>query len=50
MNAKTSKLIRKFARRARQPYDSVKRLWNSTPERYRCELRCAMEKDANGRK
>jgi len=46
MNAKTAKLLRKFARQTDRNSQSVKRLWNATPTRFRNELRLAMKLDA----
>lgn len=46
MNAKTAKLIRRFSNVTKQPYEKVKALWLSTPERYRKEFRKAMEADS----
>lgn len=50
MNAKTVKLIRKFARETKLSYESVKAVWNNTPERFRNELRNALKNDSTAQK
>ncbi len=45
MNAKTAKLINKFAVETKRRKRWVKRVWNDTPRQHRLELRRAMWTD-----
>lgn len=45
MNAKTAKLLRRFARDAGKSYRGMKKLWRATPRALRPELRQSMKAD-----
>lgn len=49
MNAKTAKLLRRFAVESGQDYHGLKELWMHTPSAFRVELRQSIKTDiANG--
>jgi len=45
MNARTTKLCRKFATRTGRNYTAVKKLWKLTPEKHQNELRISMQEE-----
>lgn len=47
MNARTSRLLRKFATAMEKDYRKVKRVWNSLPRNRRAAMRIRLAQDIN---